>query len=297
MKLKHLEYFVAVAEELNMRVAAEKMNISQPPMSRQIRELEKGLGIHLFDRGKKKLRLTEEGEFLLREARDILTKSHNAAQMIKAVRGAVGSLSIAYLVPIEGMLPASVLRKCREKFPSMRLAIKEMSLPDQTVALLENRIDLGYIGFRNAELQYILNYETILKSEIIVMLPSDHRLLKKRKLELAELSHENFIFVEREASPFAYDWLVSIPRICGFTPNVVQQADTARNMISLVAAGLGISLVPEFLKMYALPEVAFRPLKHKIQLEWSIAWRKDNQSPILETFLRLLREEIKPLKK
>jgi LysR family transcriptional regulator, benzoate and cis,cis-muconate-responsive activator of ben and cat genes len=294
MKLRHLQYFVAVADELNMRVAAEKMHISQPPLSRQIRELEKELGMDLFARDKKKLRLTPAGEFFLKEAKEILMKSNNAAQMVKAVnRGTAGSLSIAYRVPIEGTLPTRVLRKCREVFPSMKLTIMEMPLPDQIIALLENRIDLGYIGFRNAELQDILNYETILKSEIIVMIPSGHRLLKKRKLDLAELAEENFIFVERAASPLAYDWLVSIPRICGFTPNVVQEADTPRNLVSLVAAGLGLSLVPDFLRMYAMPEVAFRPLKHKIQLEWSIAWRKDNNSPILETYLRLLRDELK----
>lgn len=294
MKLRHLQYFVAVAEELNMRVAAEKLHISQPPLSRQVRELEKDLGVSLFARDKKKLRLTQPGEFFLKEAREILAKSRSAAQMVKAVDyGEAGSLAIAYRVPIEGMLPTRVLRKCREAFPSMRLTIREMPLPDQLVALLESRIDLGYVGFRNAELQDILNYETVLKSEILVILPSGHRLLKKRRLELAELSEEKFIFVERAASPFAYDWLVSIPKICGFTPNVVEQADTPRNMVRLVAAGLGISLVPDFLKMYALPEVAFRPLRSKVQLDWSIAWRKDNKSPVLETFLRLLREELK----
>ncbi len=294
MKLRHLQYFVAVAEELNMRVAAEKMHISQPPLSRQIRELEKDLGTELFNRNKKKLRLTQAGEYFLKEAKEILMKSQSAAQMVKAVNsGEAGSLTIAYRVPIEGMLPTRVLRKCRELFPSMKLIIREMTLPDQVVALLENRIDLGYVGFRNAELQNILNYETVLKSDIIVILPTGHRLLKKRKLDLAELSEEPFIFVERAASPFAYDWLISIPKICGFTPNVVQQADTPRNLFRLVGAGLGISLIPDFLKMYALPEVAFRPLKHKIELEWSIAWRKDNKSPVLETFLRLLRDDLK----
>lgn len=294
MKLRHLQYFVTVAEELNMRIAAEKLHISQPPLSRQVRELERELGIELFKRDKKKLQLTQAGEYFLKEAREILLKSRNAAQMVKAVNhGTAGSLTIAYRVPIEGMLPTRVLRKCREAFPSMRLTIREMPLPDQLIALLENRIDLGYVGFKNAELQDILNYETILKSEILVMLPSGHRLLKKRKLDLAELSEEKFIFVERAASPLAYDWLVSIPKICGFTPDIAQQADTPRNMVSLVAAGLGISLVPDFLKIYSLPETAFRPLKHRIQLEWSIAWRKDNRSPVLETFLRLLRDELK----
>lgn len=293
MELRHLRYFVAVAEELNMRIAAEKLHISQPPLSRQIRDLENDLGTKLFERDKNKLRLTEAGEFFLKKAKDILAKSQCATQMVKAVNcGAAGSLAIAYRVPVESALPTRVLRKCRQSFPSMELTIREMSLPDQVVALLENRIDVGYVGFRNAELQDILNYEMVLKSDILVALPSGHHLLKKRRLELAELSEEPFIFVQRSASPFAYDWLISIPKVCGFIPNVVQQADTPRNMFRLIAAGFGISLVPEFLKCYSMPELAFRPLKSKIQLDWVIAWRKDNKSPVLETFLMLLREHM-----
>ncbi|MEN6421556.1 MAG: LysR substrate-binding domain-containing protein, partial [Smithella sp.] len=285
MKLRLLHYFVAVADELNMRAAAEKMHISQPPLSRHIRELEKVLGIDLFDRNKKKLQLTRAGEFFLKEAREILVKYRSATQKLKSVNcGVAGSLAIAYRVPDESMLPTRVLRKCRESFPSMKLTISEMSLPDQLVALLENRIDLGYVGFRNAQLQDILNYETVIKSDILVALPPGHRFLRRRILDLEELAEEPFIFIEREASPFAYDWLLSIPydwlpsipKICGFTPNVVQQTDTPRNMFKLIAAGVGISLVPEFIKCYAVPEVNFRPLKNRIQLDWSMAWRKDN---------------------
>jgi DNA-binding transcriptional LysR family regulator len=302
MKLKLLHYFVAVADELNMRSAAEKMHISQPPLSRYIRELEKGLGIDLFERSKKKLQLTQAGEFFLKEAREILVKYRSATQKMKTVNsGAAASLTIAYRVPSEDMIPTRVLRKCRELIPSLKLTLREMPLPDQLAALIENRIDLGYIGFRNAHLQDILNYETVVKSDILVALPSNHRFLKKRKLDLEELSEEPFIFTERESSPFAYDrllsipydWLPSIPRICGFTPNVVQQTDTPCNLFKLVGAGVGISLVPEFIKFYAAPEVSFRPLKNRIQLDWSMAWRKDNKSPALETFLSLLRDDLK----
>lgn len=306
MKIRLLHYFVAVADELNMRSAAEKMHMSQPPLSRQIRELEKDLGIDLFERNKKKLQLTRAGEYFLKEAREILVKYRSATQKLKTVNcGSAASLAIAYRVPSESMLPTRVLRKCRESFPSLKLTIREMPIPDQLVSLLENRIDLGYIGFRNAHLQDILNYETVLKSDILVALPSDHRFLRKRKLELEELSEEPFIFIERETSPFAYDrllsipydWLPSIPKICGFIPNVVQQADTPLNMFKLVGAGVGISLVPEFIKSYAVPEVDFRPLKNRIQLDWSMAWRKDNKSAALDTFLCLLRDELKKSQK
>lgn len=294
MKLRHLEYFVAVAEELNMRIAAERLHISQPPLSRQICDLEKDLDAKLFDRTGKKLRLTEAGEFFLNEAREILFKAQRASQLVKSVNHAeTGPLIIAYRVPMEGMLPTHIIRKIRESFPSVKFIIKEMTIQDQIIALLENRIDLGFVGFRNLELQDILNYETILRSEVMVVLSSEHKFSKRKRLNMAELSDEPFIFVERETSPFAYDWLVNIPKICGFTPNVVQQADTSRNLFRLVAAGYGISLVPDVLKCYATLDVSLRPLKNKIVIDWSIAWRKGNNSPVLELFLRLLKENRK----
>jgi DNA-binding transcriptional LysR family regulator len=294
MELRHLRYFVGVAEELNMRRASEKLHVSQPPLSRQIHDLEDELGAALFDRSNKRLRLTRAGEFFLKEAKEILSRSRRAAQLVQAVnRGEAGSLVIAYRVPISDMLPTRVLRRCREIFPSMELVIRELTIQEQIMALLESRIDLGYVGFKHQELQDILQFETIRRTEILVALPSGHRLVKKRRLALEELSDQSFVFVERSASPLAYDWLLGLAENSGFRPDVVQQADTAQNLFRLIAVGCGISLVPDILKCYSLPGVIFRPLKNRIQVDWSIAWRKDNKSPMLLTFLTLLREDIR----
>ena len=202
-------------------------------------------------------------------------------------------MTIAYRVPVEGILPTRVIRKCREVYPSLEIVIREMTLHEQIAALLESQIDLGYLGFKNPELQDILNFETIYKSEMLVALPSGHKLARRRKIALEELADQPFVFVRRSESPIAYDWLLSIPKACGFSPNIVMQADTARNLIKLVAAGYGISLLPDVVMCYSTPDIVFRPLKSRIQIDWSIAWRKDNKSPVLKTFLCLLRDELK----
>ncbi len=294
MELRHLRYFIRVAEELNMRRAAEKLHVSQPPLSRQIHDLEHELGTELFDRSGRRLKLTNAGEFFLKEAREIIAKAQRASQLVQAVhRGEAGSLIIAYRIPIEGMLPVKVMRRCRELFPSMEFVIKEMTLQSQIMALLENQIDLGYVGFQQLELQNILNFESIRRTEILVALPSGHPLSNKKKLDLQELADQPFIFVERSASPVAYDWLLGITKNSGFIPDVIRQADTSQNLFRLVAAGFAISLVPDILKCFSLPEIVFRPLKNKIYVDWSIAWRKDNKSPLLETFLNLMRANIR----
>lgn len=293
MELRHLRYFVAVAEGLNIRRAAEKLRISQPPISRQINDLESEIGAKLFDRSNRKLRLTHAGESFLKEAIDILNRVQHATRLAQAVsRGETGTLVIAYGGPVSGMLPASVMRQCRDAFPWMELVIREMSLQDQVTALLENQIDLGYVGFRTAELEDILCFESICRVELLITLPSNHPFVKREKLRLEELADEHFILVERTASPTAYERLINILKSAGFIPNVTHQTDKAQNLLRLVAAGFGMSLVPDFYKNYAMPDVEFRPLKDKIEIEWHVAWRRDNESPLLRTFLHILREDI-----
>ena len=239
MELRHLRYFVAVAERLNIRRAAEKLRISQPPISRQINDLESEIGVKLFDRSNRKLRLTNAGESFLKEATEILNRVQYATQLAQAVnRGEAGTLVIAYGGPVAGMLPASVMRQCREIFPWMELVIREMTLQDQLQALLDNQIDLGYVGLNPVELQDILCFESIRKVEMLVVLPSNHPMVKKRSLELEELAHEHFIMVERSASPAAYDRLINILKSAGFVPNVAHQADKSAKSPETCGCGI-----------------------------------------------------------
>jgi DNA-binding transcriptional LysR family regulator len=293
MELRHLRYFVAVAEGLNIRRAAEKLRVSQPPISRQINDLESEIGVKLFDRSNKKLRLTNAGECFLKEATDILKKVAHATSLVQAVnRGEAGTLVIAYGGPVAGMLPASVTRQLREIFPWMELGIREMTLQEQVKALLENQIDVGYVGLKTEELEETLGFEPICKVELLAALPSNHPLAEHKTLALEDLTGEHFIIVGKNASPTAYDRLLSILKSSGFIPNVAHQADKAHNLLRLVAAGFGVSVVPDFYKNYSIPDVVFHSLKENIEIDWYVAWRKDNKSPLLMTFLNILRKEM-----
>lgn len=295
MELRHLRYFVAIAEDMNMRRAAEKLRISQPPLSRQINDLEAEIGAKLFDRSSRKLKLTNAGEFFLKESREILQRAQRAAALAQAInRGEAGTLVIAYSGPVSGMLPASVMRQCREIYPSMEIVIREMTLHGQVLALLEKQIDLGYVGLKSPELEDVLLFESIRKVEMLIALPSNHPFTKKKKLDLRELADEHFIFTERSSSPMAYDWIVSILMSGGFIPNVTHQSDNPQNLLRLVAAGFGISLVPDMFRNYAMPDIVFRPLRDKVEADWYLAWRRDNHSTLLKTFLGILREKVGP---
>lgn len=293
MELRHLRYFVAVAEGLNIRRAAEKLRVSQPPISRQINDLETEIGVKLFDRSNRKLQLTQAGECFLKEATEILNRVQHATQLVQAVnRGEAGTLVIAYGGPVSGILPANVMRRCREIFPLMELIIRDMTPREQVQALLENKIDLGYVGLNPVELQDILCFESIRKVEVLVALPSNHPLVTKEILQLEELADEHFILVERTSSPTAYDRTVNILKSAGFIPNVAHQADKAQNLLRLVAAGFGIALVTDLFRS-SISEVVFRPLKERIYIDWHVAWRRDNDSPLLNTFMSILREDMK----
>jgi DNA-binding transcriptional LysR family regulator len=294
MELRHLRYFVAVAEGLNIRRAAEKLRISQPPISRQLNDLESEIGVKLFDRSTRKLKLTQAGECFLKEATEILDRVQHATQLAQAVsRGETGTLVIAYGGPVSGMLPASAMRQCRDIYPWMELVIKEMSPRDQVHGLLENKIDLGYVGLNPVELQDIFCFESVRKVEVLVALPSNHPLIKKDSLRLEELAREHFIMVERTASPTTYDRVINILKSGGFVPNVAHEADKSQNLLRLVAAGFGIALVPDLFRNYSMPDVVFRPLKQRIHVDWHVAWRRDNDSPLLKTFLSILREDVR----
>lgn len=293
MELRHLRYFVAVAEELNMRRAADRLNIAQPPLSRQIHDLEDELGVALFDRSGKKLAMTKAGEFFFQEAREILAKTKSAARLAHAASlDESGSLTIA-VGAASGMLPVPILRQCKERFPEMEINVKQLNTHAQIVALLDNVVDIGFNGLGNIEFPDILCSQPIREIEALVVLPVGHPLLKKKKISLEMCSELPFITVEKASAPWVQDKYLHIFKMLGFIPNVRHRVDRAINILHLVASGAGISIVPDFFREFTLPGVAFRPLADNLpKVTFSVTWRYDNQSPLLKTFIEILRSTI-----
>jgi DNA-binding transcriptional LysR family regulator len=292
MELRHLRYFVAVAEELNVRQAAARLHLSQPPLSRQIHDLEDEVGTKLFVRSQSGMHLTEAGRTFLKEARLILAQSKRAVQLAQAAsRGEAGHLDIAY--SIEGFEPVllRVIRLFRRLFPMVELGIRELQYHQQVQELINRRIDLGYVGIRFPELESELVFECVRKAPYLVALPPGHPLAKQRRLRLSELANEKFISIRRTAAAY-HSWFVSVCRSAGFTPEIApEEADGALSLLGLVSAGFGVALVPETFQQILPVEVEFRPLRPSIPtFDIHIAWRRDNQSIVLQAFLEMLRK-------
>ena len=293
MELRQIRYFVAVAEELNVRQAATRLHLSKPPLSRQIHDLEEEVGTELFIRSKSGMRLTEAGQAFLTEARSILSQSQRAIQLAQAAsRGEAGHLDIAYSVAVFDPILLSAMRLFRQRFPMVELRLREQQYHQQVHELINRRIDLGYVSIRFPELETDLVFECVRKSAFLVALPPQHPFAKRRRLALAELAGEEFISIQQYA-PAYHTWFVNLCRAAGFTPQIATtEADGALSLLGLVSAGFGVALVPETFRQILPVEVEFRPIWPTIPTDFYIAWRRDNQSTVLYAFLEVLKKHM-----
>lgn len=293
MELRHLRYFVAVADELNFRRAARRLHVSQPPLSRQIHDLEDELGTKLFDRARRKLALTSAGETFLKEARQILSQAQRASELAKAAsRGEAGQLSIAILPPIGGLLLPPAIRAFRQRFPLVDIEILELSPHEHITALMDRRIDVGFVPLPIVQRVPDLEFEPIREVQIMAVLPPGHRLARQRGLTLQKLVHEPFVLLNRSSAGLFHDWILSQCRQAGFEAKIIKQAESPLGVLELVCSGFGVSLLPDLFQRFSVDAV-FRPLATAMpRLQLALARRRDNQSPLLNAFLNILRSRL-----
>ena len=294
MELRHLRYFLAVAEELNVRQAAARLHVSQPPLSRQIGDLEQEVGAKLFVRSRRGMQLTEAGQMLLKEARQILFASQRAIQLAQAAsRGAAGRLEIAYSAVFFDPVLLRVIRLFRERFPLVEFGLRELQYNQQVHELVDKRIDLGYVGIRLPELESELVFECIRRAPLWVALPPGHR-LAKRRITMRALQNETFISFRRTA-PATHNWFVNLCRSNGFVPTIAEgEPDGALTLLGLVSAGFGVALVPEAFRKLLSVEIEIRTLASTIpRFDFHIAWHRDNQTSVLHAFLETMREQVR----
>lgn len=294
MELRHLRYFLAVAEELNVRQAAARLHVSQPPLSRQIGDLEQEVGAKLFVRSRRGMQLTEAGQMLLKEARQILFASQRAIQLAQAAsRGAAGRLEIAYSAAFFDPVLLRVIRLFRQRFPLVEFGLRELQYHQQVHELVDKRIDLGYVGIRLPELESELVFECIRRAPLWVALPPGHR-LAKRRITMRALQNETFISFRRTA-PATHNWFVNLCRSNGFVPTIAEEEpDGALTLLGLVSAGFGVALVPEAFRTLLSVEIEIRPLASTIpRFDFHIAWHRDNQTSVLHAFLETMRDHVR----
>jgi DNA-binding transcriptional LysR family regulator len=290
MELRHLRYFIAVAEELHFGRAAERLYISQPPLSQQIKALENELGVQLLARTRRKVELTHAGRMFLDEARLTLQQAERAQRVaLEAAQGIRGRLRVGFVTSASYSILPVVIRRFRRAHPYVTLELMEM-IPSRQIAALESReIDVGIL--RPPVEETCMELETVLEEPLVAALPVNHRKSGQKALDLKSLSDESFVLFPRHHGPGIYDVIMQACHRAGFTPQVSYAPNEMQTILAYVAGGLGISLVPQSLTGFHPGLIAYCPLRgNRLRVELSLLTRPDDDSVPLRNFRMLCSE-------
>ena len=290
MELRHLRYFVAVAENLNFTKAAAKLHLAQPSLTRQIHNLEDEIGVRLLNRSKSQVALTEEGRSFLVDARRVLALATESVQAVQRLsRGETGQLNIAYSSNFNFELLPETLGDFRLSFPHVSLNLFDMTPAEQFRALEARKIDLGFVGLRPPESTRGLLWESIARHRTVVVLPVKHPLSNKRRVNLGALKTMFFVGMSEKTHPGFRNWLCETCQSAGFTPRILQDAELEPALMTFVAEGLGVTLAREHTKTLPHPGVAIRPLSPPVKTDYYIAWNRDNDSRALQQYIEIVK--------
>ena len=287
MELRHFRYFVAVAEELHFGRAAARLHLAQPPLSRQIHQLEAELGVQLFTRTRRRIQLTPAGAVFLAEARRALAQADQAvAAARRAAQGEHALLRVGFIGAASYSILPAIVRAFRERCPTVGLTLHEMTTAQQLQALRAGRLDIGFV--RPPVVAPDLVVETVLREPLMVALPLMHPLAPTETVALAALAREPFVLFPRELAPDLYDQIGDLCERAGFRPQVTQEAVQMQTVVRLVGAGVGVSLVPRSVQNLHEPTVIYKPLADAAPCaEMAIVWPRGAQSPALEQLRQL----------
>lgn len=286
MELRHMRYFVVLAEELNFSRAAERLHISQPPLSRQIRELEQEIGARLFHRTKRQVELTPAGKVFLNKAYQILDQVEQASLSTRmSSTGMAGELRIGFTSVVQDLIPT--LQRYRKQFPQVGINLRHMTSYQQIEALHERQLDVAVITIPVGSNK--IDVLPLKKWPLQLVLPEHHPLATRTKVHLADLRQETFIMTPKSTGHLFYDLVMSVFEQAGFTPHITIQAHDMQTVMALVAGGMGVTLSPSPIEPYS--GIMMRRVEDvDVTLQGMIAWRKDNQSEVLHEFLAFFRE-------
>jgi LysR family transcriptional regulator, benzoate and cis,cis-muconate-responsive activator of ben and cat genes len=289
MDLTRLRYFVAVAEEANIGRAAHRLNISQPPLTRQIQQLEDEVGATLFQRTRKGVQMTSAGQVLLEEARNLLELAVRARERTKlAGLGQSGRLDIG-LFGSNILAVPQLLQTFRKRYPDIEMIVHAMNKEQQLQALYDRRIAVGF-NLLGLNLAGIAN-EKVRSEPLMVALNSADPLSTRTSVSLKQIADRPMIIFASGPRPNLMDMVFALCLEKGFQPVISQEVDNSVTAISLVAAGFGIALVPATVAQLTLPSVTFRPLAESppMTIDFNCIYRRDDPSPILQAFLETIR--------
>jgi DNA-binding transcriptional LysR family regulator len=283
VELRHLRYFLAVAEELHFSRAAQRVHVAQPALSQQIRRLETEVGVELFHRTKRRVELTAAGKAMLRPARQAVADAGEAVTAAqRAARGEIGHLRIGFVESAAMTFVPAAVRRFRERHPDVGLSLIELAVEAQVERLLAETLDVAIV--RLPQDRDGLRLATIADEGLVVVVPSVHPLAGRKRLSPAALTGEPLVLLAREMVPALYDQIIAIQSEHGGA-TIAQEATSIQAVLGLVAAGLGISLLPASVRSLARTGVAFSELRPSPRSTIQLAWREGDRTPLTAAFL------------
>ncbi len=292
--LTQLTSFVAVAEELHFTRAAQRLRMTQPPLSRQIRQLEHDLGAQLLNRTNKSVQLTPAGRAFLAEARSILRHSEHAALAVRQVStGEAGSITVGFTAASAHSVLGTLLSTARETMPRAEIVLREMVTRDQLASLANNSLDLGLV--RPSAIGPDLVSTPAVKEQLVAALPSAHELTRRQgALRITDFEGQELLMYSPVEARYFHELLISVFRSAHVTPVYSQYLSQVHSILALVNVGLGVALVPEAAAQLRYPEVVFKPLElaTPAPVELDLVWRRTNDAPALHALLGRLRERM-----
>ena len=288
MDMRHLRCFIAVAEEMHFGRAAERLHLTQPPVSLAIKELEEELGVTLLERTSRRIVLTRAGEDALRDARAVLAAADTMRRRAQETAGGLmGSMSIGFIsLPAYSFLPQT-LRRFGDDYQHVKVSLQE-GTTDQLIQDIEGgRLDIGLV-FRTPDLPSSLASSLVHTEPLVIALPESHPLAHCKRIPLEKLAQERFLGFERHQGPLMFDAIVSTCMRHGFSPRLFP-ARQMHTIVSLVSGGIGVSLVPACVQALHREGVVYRPMQgEKTIVETVAVWRRADDSPLVRAFLDLL---------
>jgi len=288
IELRHLRYFIAVADELNFSRAAAALQTAQPSLSQQIRQLESAIGVSLFDRSKRRIQLTPAGREFLADARGLVSGLDTAvAHAREAGRGMRGELRIAYTVSaMMSTLPAAI-RAFRTEHPSVRITLRALAPAELAQTLRRRDADAGVLLAQSAMLDRATDiaFRRLARLPIAVLVPVGHRLARRRTIAIDEIGSDTLIVFARHLATI-YDVALAICHDGGFVPARVEEVERVETVLGLVAAGEGVSLVPRLYENLGYPGVTYLTLRPNPEpFAMAVAWSRESTSALTAAFV------------
>jgi DNA-binding transcriptional LysR family regulator len=291
IELRHLRYFLAVAETLHFSKAAERLGIAQPPLSQQIKRLEQLLGHRLFDRTTRGVKLTLAGQLLAERARSTIEKVHDdLAQVRRLGRGEEGTLTVGFSGSVMFTDLPVAIESYRRRYPKVELRLRELVTSAQIPALLDGTLDLAFM--RDGEAAEGIQMTTLMKERYVAVLPQAHGLARKNSLRVRDLQKEPFVFFARRMGPLAFDRTIGCCERNGFRPNIVQDAPQWPTLVRLVAAGLGVSLAPACVATVAIPGAVYREVHAACRTTVDLSIKAGPDKSLARNFMEIAREHL-----